>query len=63
MRGALRVANVFVWFGLWLAVAVIFNALNDISRMMGQAVIPLILCLVIDRGLRVRRAADPEQSR
>ena len=58
MRGVFRVINVLVWAGIWLAVAVNFNALNDPPRMFGEAIIPAILCFIIDRGLRRRKVAE-----
>lgn len=59
MRTAFRIVNVLVWLVVWLAVAISYDALGNTPRLMGQAVIPLLLCLVIDRGLRGRRVPNP----
>jgi hypothetical protein len=59
MRTAFRIVNVLVWLVVWLAVAISYDAFGNTPRLMGQAVIPLLLCLVIDRGLRGRRVPNP----
>ena len=59
MRTAFRIVNVLVWLVVWLAVAISYDAFGNTPGLMGQAVIPLLLCLVIDRGLRGRRVPNP----
>lgn len=55
MRTAFRIINVAVWLAVWLGVAYSFNAFGQSGRLFGEAIIPAILCFVIDRGIRGRR--------
>jgi hypothetical protein len=48
MRRFLRIANGIFWLAAWVALAVHFNAIDNSPRMLGQAVVPAILCLAID---------------
>jgi hypothetical protein len=58
-----RIINAIFWFGVWLAIAINFNALGDPPRLLGEAVIPALLWFAIDSWLRRRKSrASPERS-
>jgi hypothetical protein len=58
MRWLLRIANAFFWLTVWLAFVVHADALNDPLKMMGHAVIPELLWLIIDIALGRLRAKN-----
>ncbi len=58
-----RIINAIFWFGVWLAIAINFNALSDPPRLLGEAVIPALLWFAVDSWLRRRKnRASPEGS-
>lgn len=52
---ALRVVNGAVWFGAWVATAIHDDSFDNPARMVGEAVFPAVLCLVLDMWLRRKR--------
>lgn len=54
-----RIINAIFWLGVWLAVAINFNALGDPPRLLGEAIIPALLCFAIDSRLRRRKGRTP----
>jgi hypothetical protein len=56
MRWLLRIANAIFWLAVWLVFVVHSDALNDPLRMMGHAVVPALLWVVIDLALGRLRA-------
>ena len=48
----LHVGNAIVWLTIWLAVAIYFHSLGDPPRLIGEAIIPGILCCLTALALR-----------
>ena len=51
----LRIVNAIFWLGVWVAIAIQYSAFNNIPRLLGEGVIPVILAVAIDAGLRRRK--------
>jgi hypothetical protein len=51
-----RLINAAIWLAVWIGIAFAFNAFNDPPRLLGEAIIPLILWFLIDWGLRRSKA-------
>jgi hypothetical protein len=56
---ALRVANGAIWVTAWMATAVRVDSFDDPSRMLGQAIIPAVLWLILDLSLRRKPIGPP----
>ena len=54
-----RIINAIFWVGVWLAIAIQFNALGDPPRLLGEALIPAVLAFAIDSRLRRRKGRTP----